>query len=1074
MKGDFSRRTFAPGKHYSAVLVEQGRMLTDADSEEEHRILSYRAERAAGHIIGACGAPLPSAGFGLSTPDNVELRIGAGPFYAAGTLLENDSEVVYTDQPDRFDPPWPLPEGRHAIVLDSWRRLITALDDPSIREVALGGPTTSSRERVVWQVGAVPVDADWDCSDDLPAAGETTGELAARAEPDETAATPCLIPPQAGYTGLENQFYRVEIFDSGPAYDVPGAADTFTIDDFPAGSANQVTLSSVAGLEVGNAVEVYRTGVGFDPIEATFAHITEIDGQTLTLTTSLPAFGPTDVPVLRLVGASFVVSRDNGSVVTTIEAIDELELTVHDLGPDDVLGFAIGQLVELSDDRIELERQPRRLHEIADIKPATGAGSGAAGRVIVLRTPAEPLAAGPTGVEADWHPKLRRWDAAGAVRFRPGGNGWIHLEQGNEVRFTDGNYRTADYWYFPARAATVDAASGTIEWPQEAGEPALRSPFGIDRHRCVLGHLDIDAQGNIGDLEDCRNLFPPLTSLRMLLYVGGDGQEGSPADAAGGFIPLPGRLAVRVANGGFPVPGATVRFRLVVGGGRLEGGGPTVDVVTDANGIASAAWEIDTAQQHQVCMAFLLNRAGDPIDHQVATFHATIDQDEGGGSGCCWSIGAGGDYATLDAALDDLIGRSERDICLCLRPGDHEYPGGSFTISPEAPATHLSIRGCGRGSRLRIRKPLELEGWAAVRFADLDMFLSRDATVQMLDVADVEIRDCQIFGLRSNGGLVGVHGSDRLQVTGCVLVALRPEVFVGLNRFFDGLGPLAQLWQDEDETALREILAKGATEVAGMTAAARRGLLKKLTTKLADLEPEYSRGEVDAIRRLADVIAGDPRIPPMARALDLVARAAAVVSPGVALEISGGRAEDKLDAATRASVVIADNVVPGIITFYGQGEVGAVVAEDILKRLDGLVGDNAQILGTAGDVHIRDNRLGQLALSVGMIKLLNLLVENPQTVHTAYESFLVSGNMIDGAVTEIVSRHTALTSNDFTLAALPIGQVPPNGIVANVIGDTATYTGNHGRVPAPGVAPSIVRDITRTSAEAVNLELQIL
>src|SRR6266508_690503 len=135
MKGDFSRRTFDADKHYSAVLVEQGRLLTDADSDEEHRILAYRHERTTEDLVGGCGGPIPEAGFGLTTTDGTDLLIGPGPYYAAGTLLENDSKVDYTTQPDRFDVSWPPPaRGRVAIVLNSWRRLVTALDDPSIRE----------------------------------------------------------------------------------------------------------------------------------------------------------------------------------------------------------------------------------------------------------------------------------------------------------------------------------------------------------------------------------------------------------------------------------------------------------------------------------------------------------------------------------------------------------------------------------------------------------------------------------------------------------------------------------------------------------------------------------------------------------------------------------------------------------------------------------------------------------------------------------------------------------------------------------------------------------------------------
>ena len=304
-----------------------------------------------------------------------------------------------------------------------------------------------------------------------------------------------------------------------------------------------------------------------------------------------------------------------------------------------------------------------------------------------------------TGVDADLHPKLRRWDAAGAVRFLPDGSGWIDLENGNQVRFVAGHYRSADYWTFPARAATVDAESGTIAWLQDAAGPAVLPPFGIERHRCILGYVDLDNAGAITLIEDCRNLYPPLTSLRNLLFVGGDGQEGDPADAVGGFIPLSGRLATRVANGGFPVEGATVRFAIGIGSGRLEGGAGPVDVLSDADGLATCGWALDDTEEHQLCVANLLDPSGSPISHQVVRFHASLDSDVAGEghTGCCLSIGPGGDYPTLEAALEDQVKGGQRDVCLCLMPGYHEYVGETIDVEPER-LVSLSIRGCGRGA----------------------------------------------------------------------------------------------------------------------------------------------------------------------------------------------------------------------------------------------------------------------------------------------------------------------------------------------------------------------------------------
>jgi hypothetical protein len=773
------------------------------------------------------------------------------------------------------------------------------------------------------------------------------------------------------------------------------------------------------------------------------------------------------------VDASFVVSRDNGCVVTTIEGIDGAEVTVHDLGVDDVLGFAIGQLVEITDDQIELEGSDRRLHQIADIDVAR--------RVITLRTGAEPLDTGPDsvdGVHPARHPKLRRWDAAGAVRFRSDGSGWNHLENGVQVRFIDGHYRSGDHWTFPARAATVDTASGTIEWPQdESGptpQPLLRPEFGILRHRCVLGYVDVDEQGAITLIEDCRNVFPPLTAMRDLLFVGGDGQEGSATDAVGGLIPLPGAVATRVTNGGLAVPGATVRFSIAEGTGRLDGVAASVDVISDGDGFAGCRWEIDDVNQHQLCVAQLLDPSGAAIPHQLVRFHATLDREGEGHRGCCLSVGEGGDYSTLEEALQDQIKRGNRDICLCIMVGDHVFDGGDFDVDPERD-THLSIRGCGRGSRLRVRRPWRLGGgFRALRLLDFDLSFDGEGFLLVSDVADVKIRGMRIFGVPGKVGLVRVYGSSRLHVVGCVILSLVGEAFDGPRRFFEGFDVLTTPWREMDDENIQAAILETALELAAMKAAPRRALVKRLRTRLADAAAGESHGEAKAYRRFVDLLESDARVAPLAQELELLVRAAAVARPGVALEIGTSENEKLVEAPARGSVVIADNIIPGAVNFYGPGDPGATVPIDVLKRLDALVSDNAPVESLAGDVHVRDNRLGHLAVGESIIRLLTDLVQNPRPLLSFYESFHVTDNVIDGVVSAILAGHTALTSNDFTMDQLPPNKPPPDGLVVCVVGDTATYTANHARFLGPGVAPAALFDATRASAQAANLELTIL
>ena len=242
MKGDYTRFTFNPRKHYSSVRMQQGRVQLDADWNEQASILAHRIKTEAIDVIGHCGAPKHDAAFGivLAAPlleeldkkdierlrlDDVLLRrrrsgdfgLTKGRFYAGGQLCEVEEPFHYMDQPD-YPNPEPLSDTSHYFVyLDVWQRHITADDDPLIRETALGGPDTATRTKTIWQIKTKKVDSP-DCisrrKDWETIVRFSSGLLAARARPTAPD-TPCDLAPSAGYRGLENQLYRVEIHREG-------------------------------------------------------------------------------------------------------------------------------------------------------------------------------------------------------------------------------------------------------------------------------------------------------------------------------------------------------------------------------------------------------------------------------------------------------------------------------------------------------------------------------------------------------------------------------------------------------------------------------------------------------------------------------------------------------------------------------------------------------------------------------------------------------------------------------------------------------------------------------------------
>ncbi len=62
MKGDFSRNSFRRARHYSRVLMQQGRVLLDSDWNEQGSIFAYYLKSLARDLIGPYGGPTTNCG----------------------------------------------------------------------------------------------------------------------------------------------------------------------------------------------------------------------------------------------------------------------------------------------------------------------------------------------------------------------------------------------------------------------------------------------------------------------------------------------------------------------------------------------------------------------------------------------------------------------------------------------------------------------------------------------------------------------------------------------------------------------------------------------------------------------------------------------------------------------------------------------------------------------------------------------------------------------------------------------------------------------------------------------------
>jgi len=203
--------------------------------------------------------------------------------------------------------------------------------------------------------------------------------------------------------------------------------------------------------------------------------------------------------------ASFKWSRDNGSVLAAVHAIEGRDIALGHALSGETVPFRVGQWVELSDDRSDLHGVAGQLVHVEGVDEI--------GRRITVGARPTALASAGGVVDAALHPKVRVWDQLeGATTDGvPTADAWIPLEDGIEVRFTGGRYRTGDYWLIPARTA-ANGSSGTIEWPRTpSGRPESQPPRGIAHHYCPLALLvRPSARAPWRVARDCRRLFGPL------------------------------------------------------------------------------------------------------------------------------------------------------------------------------------------------------------------------------------------------------------------------------------------------------------------------------------------------------------------------------------------------------------------------------------------------------------------------------------------------------------------------------------------------------------------------------------
>jgi hypothetical protein len=551
MKGDFSRSTFDPHKHYTSVRMQQGRVQLDADWNEQQDILLHLITTQLKDLLGPGGTATTDdkPGFAISLEetggqppdeDQVDLpdedqagqpeepkqpvrtlpdfQIGAGRYYVDGILCENDTAILFSEQSGYPNAASRLGEpGDHdqfIVYLDVWERHVTAVQDPAIGEIALGGLDTTTRTQTVWQVKFLPLPGYVDDSDDWRERGGLRS-LQAWTEFEQNAAQKGRL--RAKWENdkeafLENHLYRVEIHtvaddqvtfkwsrENGSVVFPIREEYLFTWEDVPGKDNDRLRsyLKEGLALDWAEGAKISKPDDGptirIEKDEDWVEIVLDEGDKTATLTTSdekRRLLKVTEENGKRKLYRITNLSVDSGTIECNLE---NLERDPYQLREND--------WVEIVDDVTVLNGRTLPLCRVEELDRPNGKVILQADKESIKRIITE------IGERELQHPLLTRWDQKepndsndekaddsnwenGVISVEKGT--WQTLEHGIEVCFTgQGPNQPGDYWLIPARTQLDEG----IEWPQQDGQPQAQAPHGIAHHYAPLALLQFGKGG---------------------------------------------------------------------------------------------------------------------------------------------------------------------------------------------------------------------------------------------------------------------------------------------------------------------------------------------------------------------------------------------------------------------------------------------------------------------------------------------------------------------------------------------------------------------------------------------------
>jgi Family of unknown function (DUF6519) len=967
MKTQISRDSFQPDKRYSGIYQQQGRMLTDADWNEQVGISREQLLQALLDVIGN-GAPRIGA-----VAIRKDHKIQPGVLYVDGIRAEMPGLLPLgaNEQPDLDEYPEFPATGSYTVYADIWERVVTALEDSRLRDEGLHGADTCTRTETMLQIKVCP----FLFSPAFPKCGDALLSLALQSNLEtRDSCDPCAGLISVGKGRVGSYLFRLEV------HDVEGDNPT---------SPTSLTFKWSSE----NGAEQYE-----------FKHDSSRDDA---------------VPVDAL-PPGFVTG--------------DFAYEFYDLITEKQLGFFWGGALP----GFPINFQPKR------------------GR---LKT-SDQIAIQPAGGF------VRRWD--GWCKLSKSASGWVLTgwDQGTQLSGTvlssdplalnlralklnleleNRSFLAGDFWLAEVREAV-----------NKPGESIASSvpPQGIAHHYLTLAHVNSGEVVGLQGVNQRQHKFPPLTDLRAS-DVGYETTCGS-----GLFDPSHDTIE-KALNRVCQLQAEHIGYRGDCTRGLFKDFNGTMKEALDkvcqidAGDVAlsqpckTGLYGGESVQTVEQALGLLCNIQAGQISYRAAktcnflgqlssdTVQEAIDALCARPGGCRLTVGNGGIFSSLDEAIETILNSkdkgirkqkdipNEKEFCLCLLPGRHEFAG--HEIEALLPDSHLSLSGCGSSTRLRIHKGrMMFRRFATVSISDMDITACDNYTGALAfdRCEEVHLSGVLVCGLlpESTGdprSLIFVGGAQNVKIESAMLEAARPKSLDTVRHIFEDLNAgLGRLCANPNRQAFEESVVEISHELASTDGPTRTKLADEIEKKVS--LKDMSQREDQSYLALVKALRSDSeQVGDLIGLLRRIRREAIRVRPGVALVI---------------------NDVSGIVSLYGPSPHGPL--GQLMDVLSPLVKDTqVNFSGTGSAFRMTGCHVSRMDVSRRLVERLKAIDPKERDLDDLFEAALLTDSVVALGHSQLVFVNTNLSSNQFEL------KVPRDKgdiDVATVISNSSIYVGNRG------------------------------